>query len=117
MELTKLRKQIHSALLDLRNTERFIFGDRFEEAYKKAKDIEQQVAEIWIKDRDISKLKAWSKKILLNGELIGSMSFEQLRERARELGIPKYNRLNKIQLLSTIKKQEKIDGEEEKRAS
>ena len=115
MELTKIRKQIHSDLLDLRNAERFVFGDRFEEAYKKAKDEERKNVEKFIVERDISNLKAWSKRILSNGESLDSMNFGQLRERAREVGIPKYNRLNKVQLLSTIRRQEKIDGKEEKR--
>ena len=117
MELTKIRKKIHSDLLDLRNTERFIFGDKFEEAYKNAKEEERENVQKFIIERDISNLKVWSKKILLNGETLDSMNFEQLRERAREVGIPRYNKLNKIQLLSTIRRQEKFDGEKEKRVS
>lgn len=117
MELTKIRKQIHSELLDLRNIERFIHGEVFEEAYKKSKDIDRQAAEVLIRVKEISRLKTWAKKILLNGQALENMTFEQLRRRAGEMGIPRYNKLNKTQLVSTIKRQEKLDGEKEKRAS
>lgn len=106
-KLASLRGRVSNLLLDARSVEHLVRQDEFASMYERASaDFQQQIDELCrgalhteqrIRLESIATLKE-----LLRIERQGDVSIRDLREEARNLGIPKYSRMDKAQLLSAI---------------
>lgn len=112
--MESLKRQLHNLSRDLRNLERLISSEAFREAYNDASPSEKAALECLIegamsqdchfRDTCVSTLKGEIRRLNLS-----DWTIRDLRDKAQELGVQGWSRLNKEDLLSAIYKKELSD--------
>lgn|SRR4051812_10343741 len=107
MQVTKVRQNVHSLLLDLRNLQTLVESDTFEEALCVAVEADKTRIEKSLNDcsspvtavrsQAMSELKEVIRRLTQDEE-----NMRSLRAKARELRIPHYGKMIKSSLLSEI---------------
>ena len=115
MTSPEIQMMIHQRVLDMRSLEHFVNTRKFEIAYDSAEDVDKTIIEDSVRLADnaqsIEHLKDFINH-LLRKEL-QEKSVRELRDIAANLQIPGYNKLSKLQLISTIKGYEHEKGRSE----
>lgn len=106
MKIKDLRNQTHTELLNKRSLDRYVNGARFEEAFELSTDKERKTLSQLVDEGKVSKLRAFVKSLFIKYDDLANLDIRDLRERARQCGVRKYNHLDKLQLVNMIGKQE-----------
>ena len=100
MELSKLRKDLRKKCLALRSIDRIIHSDKFAEAYLMTKEHTEIHAAI--ANGNVDFVFQWVEKTLVENLHISELSLRELRKKAAQYMIPRYNLLTKDELLQTL---------------
>lgn len=98
-----LEKSLHEKYINSLNLYRFIKRLAFQQAFLVANDDQKKKANEYISNCEQSKLEIWTKIILRKHNLFEFFDFNSLKELAKELGLYKYNKLDKEGLIIFIK--------------
>lgn len=100
-----IRDRLYNRVLDLRSVERLVNAQSFELAWNAANTTQKEKVATLIETLDCSGIKQWVRS--LNQ---ASLSIRELKERASQLGIPCYSRMDKQALLTAIYSKEDANG-------
>ena len=110
-DLNKIRAEIHQKVNSLRNIKYMIDQESFSNLWIISDDEQKKVVVDILKRRDKLRLINWIRK---HPSLeLGEMGVAQLKDKARELKIPNYSRMNKVELLLAINASNKILPEDQ----
>lgn len=96
MQYEDFAKQVHDRMLSLRALDAFVTSPRFERAFDEAAPHHKQALEMILKSEDVDALRQWAADRLAGP--YGEWSYRQLRDKAKELNIPRWSRLDRDEL-------------------
>jgi hypothetical protein len=101
MNLQQIQEQIYNEILDLRSLEHLIKSKLFRAAWDSTTEEQHNLVLIYIKDKQCPFIKTWIRKHNQN-----TLTTRELKEIAYQLGIYRYSRLSKNELLQAIMEHE-----------
>jgi hypothetical protein len=105
IELTKMKTDLHNEVNNLRSLEHYLKQQHFENLWMLSDEAQKDNLRKILKNRDKYRLINWIRKH--PSLLLGEKSIRQLRDDAREAYIPNYSRMDKLELLTTLKNYKK----------
>jgi hypothetical protein len=105
IELSKIKNDLHNEVNNLRSFEHYLKLPHFENLWMLSDEKQKENIRVILKNRDKLRLINWIRKH--PSLLLGEKSIRQLRDDAREAYIPNYSRMDKLELLTTLKNHKK----------
>ena len=105
LELAKIKINLHNEVNNLRSIEHYLKQSHFENLWILSDENQKENLRKILKNRDKQRLINWIRRH--PSLLLGEKSIRQLRDDAREAYIPNYSRMDKLELLTTLKNYKK----------